>query len=80
MSQKAFQQITKLWKNESESSYEVEGYKGMDLRDYFAVRFAPMMLKQLYDIEDYFVTHDDYDGIANDSYEMADAMLKARRL
>ena len=62
--------ITKLMNEDS--------LNGMDLRDYFAGRIVPIMLKNLYDIDEYIVSYDDYDAIADNAYKVADAMMKAR--
>ena len=58
----------------------IDTWQGMDLRDYFAGRIVPIMLKNLYDIDEYIVSYDDYDAIADNAYKVADAMMKARKL
>ena len=49
--------------------------RGMTLRDYFAAKAMQVVLYQC----DYFPDEDWRMGVALDSYEMADAMLKARQ-
>lgn len=49
----------------------VKENSGMDLRDYFAARAMQTMLGWDND-------HTNWDGYAEDSYMMADAMMKAR--
>ena len=48
--------------------------KGMTLRDYFAAKAMPWVA---YDLQ---VNEDFYARVAQHSYEIADAMLKAREL
>lgn len=47
-------------------------YEGMDLRDYFAAKAMPSLVKTF---ENYVTTPDD---VAKLSYQYADAMMKAR--
>ena len=53
----------------------IQGEKGMELRDYFATRAMQSFLDQL--IKQGWHS-DDLETVAETSYRMADAMLKAR--
>lgn len=59
-------------------------YTGMDLRDYFAAKAMPIIMKyvqkQLSITNDFETYSDELSNqqIANDSYAVADAMMKAR--
>ena len=55
------------------NSYHGEEHKGMTLRDYFAAKAVSAMLSQAPD--DW---HEDINDLATASYEVADAMMKAR--
>jgi phosphoketolase len=69
--------------NAQGETHDVE-FTGMTLRDYFAARAMPVAIKTLMhdytrDDEDWFwESYIDNDMLAELSYEMADAMLKAR--
>jgi hypothetical protein len=54
--------------------FAATGYAGMTLRDYFAAEVMQVVLYQC----DCFPDEDWRMGVALDSYQMADAMLKAR--
>ena len=51
-------------------SQETEKFNGMTLRDYFAAKALPEVMKQW--------TTADLEGWSEIAYELADAMLKAR--
>ena len=55
--------------------FAATGYAGMTLRDYFAAKAMQVVLYQC----DCFPDEDWRMGVALDSYQMADAMLKARK-
>jgi hypothetical protein len=54
--------------------FAATGYVGMTLRDYFAAKAMQVVLYQC----DCFPDEDWRMGVALDSYQMADAMMKAR--
>lgn len=59
-------------------------FTGMTLRDYFAARAMPMAVERLrhnytIDMDDWYWTDDDFDAVADHSYRLADAMLRARQ-
>lgn len=54
------------------NGYEQTIHEGMDLRDYFAAKAMPSLVKTF---ENYVTTSDD---VAKLSYQYADAMMKAR--
>ena len=53
--------------------YDSESQKGMDLRDYFAIQYVNGVISNFN-----FDSRMTFDEIAKYSYEMADAMIKAR--
>jgi hypothetical protein len=72
---------------ETQLAYEMESAiieEGMDLRDYFASKAMPIIMKyvqkQLSMTNDFETYSDEFSNqqIANDSYAVADAMMKAR--
>lgn len=70
----AFPSLKTTW-NKSPGVYSSEVEPGMTLRDYFAAKAMPMLMKQ-WPI-DIFDNHAQ-DEVAQRCYLMADAMLKAR--
>jgi hypothetical protein len=66
------------------NALSIANSQGMTLRDYFAAKAMPVALKTLMhdytrDYDDWFWEHEvDNAMLAELSYEMADAMLKAR--
>jgi len=50
---------------------------GMDLRDYFAAKAVPFLLK--YITTDSVLMNEDFVAVAKDSYKLADAMMEARK-
>jgi|LakMenEpi03Aug12_release.lakeMendotaPanAssembly.Ray.scaffolds.fasta_scaffold3751297_1 hypothetical protein len=52
---------------------DVAGYKGMELRDYFAAKAMNGMIGGMWP-----TNKTDQENIAEFSYQMADAMIKAR--
>jgi hypothetical protein len=54
-----------------------EPFQGMDLRDYFAAKAMQGFLDQLINIKQGWHS-DDLETVAETSYRMADAMMKAR--
>ena len=65
--------------------HDKEGHNGMTLRDYFAGKAMPMAMNRLRenydkDLGDEWVWEDDdWEFVADHSYLIADAMLKARK-
>ena len=60
-------------------AFPTHSSNGMDLRDYFAAKalqslITNFLVKELDDVD----PHGWMDGLAMDSYSMADAMMKAR--
>lgn len=67
--------------------YQID-HQGMDLRDYFAAKAMPIVVSIWNDViknnpdqdwEHPTIETSDYALIANDCYEMADAMMEARK-
>lgn len=61
-------------------------FPGMTLRDYFAAKAMPLAMRRLQynyqassDVGNWFWDDDDWDAIAEHSYAIADAMLRARQ-
>ena len=59
------------------SGYEVPEYHGMTLRDYFAAKAMQQVMLRVVD-DPRMLSRVAFD-VANVSYEMADAMLEARK-
>lgn len=59
--------------------YLAQGWEGMTLRDYFAAKAMASFISKGDGFSEQFTSDDDHDDkISRWSYEMADAMMKAR--
>ena len=58
------------------TSSAIDKWQGMDLRDYFAANAMPAVIEN----SNFIFDENDYVEIAKISYQVADAMMKAREL
>jgi hypothetical protein len=84
---KAFPALRTEQYQDVDGNWREKADDGMNLRDYFAAKAMPIVVSiwndviknnQDQDWDSPTLETSDYDLIANDCYEMADAMMKAR--
>jgi len=66
--------------NERQTGNSSYHYQGMSLRDYFAAKAMEALISQWMRLGQGMLPKHDYSEIAKESYEMSDAMLKAREV
>jgi hypothetical protein len=64
--------------NNMQYAFPDEGNFGMTLRDYFAAKALPSLLRYFLKEEFHLTDITWMEGVAMDAYKMADAMMKAR--
>ena len=64
--------------NNMQSAFPDQYKDGMTLRDYFAAKALPSLLRYFLKEEFHLTDISWMEGVAMDSYRMADAMMKAR--
>jgi hypothetical protein len=68
----------KMEQNNMQYAFPDEGNFGMTLRDYFAAKALPSLLRYFLKEEFHLTDITWMEGVAMDAYKMADAMMKAR--
>jgi hypothetical protein len=64
--------------NNIQYAFPDEGNFGMTLRDYYAAKALPSLLRYFLKEEFHLTDISWMEGVAMDAYKMADAMMKAR--
>jgi hypothetical protein len=68
----------KMEQNNIQYAFPDEGNFGMTLRDYYAAKALPSLLRYFLKEEFHLTDISWMEGVAMDAYKMADAMMKAR--
>jgi hypothetical protein len=68
----------KMEQNNIQYAFPDEGNFGMTLRDYYAAKALPSLLRYFLKEEFHLTDITWMEGVAMDAYKMADAMMKAR--